>query len=286
MKRFAFTFLFGMMVAAMAAQITPYMTEQPFTGTKEPRQGAAAYKNLLFQFHNANPLIEIYDLKAKNRIGEIRLEPEKIIHCNNANFSTWKVNKNDPFPVLYLSSERDQRIMAYRITNTSGKWAIEKLQTIYLPNKDEASVYFTNLILNAKKKTVWITGYTRNDWRNPIEGNKVRYIEMKLPELSAGDVHLDYKDCLSQFSLPHYVATQGAVFYKGKIWQAYGINKTNNFFFIINPETGKIERRFSMAQAGSIEEPEGTFVYKGKMMVVTCNPGNIYYVKDFKEIKQ
>ena len=285
MKKLTFILLFCLGIISLQAQVKPYMTEQPFTGTTEPRQGVAVYKSTLFQFHNANPLIEIYNLDTKAKLGEIRLEPEKIVHCNNANFSNEKYDKADPFPILYVSSERDQRIFAYRVTNQNGQWGVTKLQTIYLPKKEEASMYFTNLILNTGKKTLWITGYTRNSWNKPDNGNQVHYIQLKMPKISDGDVHLDYKDKISEFFLPHYTATQGAVFYKGKICQSYGITAKENFFFIINPQTGKIEKKWSMGQAGIDEEPEGAFVYKGKLMVLTCKNGNIYYVNDFKKIQ-
>ena len=41
------------------------------------------------------------------------------------------------------------------------------------------------------------------------------------------------------------------------------------------------EQEYGIGLAGITEEPEGTFVYRNKLMVVTCVPGNIYYVSDF-----
>ncbi len=277
-----FVFMFGFLVG-IHAQVNPFMTEEPFTSTKQSRQGAACYKNLLFQFHNANTLIEIFDLKQQKRIQEIVLPSEPVIHCNNANFGSKKYDSKDKFPLLYVSSERDQRIITYRVTESNGKYDVQKVQTMYLPNSDDASYYYTNLVVDGKGNKLWITGYTRHSWNKPDNGNQLRYAQFELPDVSEGDVKLDYKNCVSQFNLPFRIATQGAVFHKGKICQAFGCRQNETNFIIIDPKTGTIEKEYSIGGAGITEEPEGTFVYKNKLMVVTCDPGNIYYVKDFLE---
>ena len=262
----------------------PYMTQPPFTGTKESRQGGAAYKNIYFQLHNANPLIEIFNLKTKQKIQEIRLTPEKVIHCNNANFGPYKM-KGDKFPLLYISSERDQRIDVYRVQENGGVYSVKKIQTIKLPDKDVASQYFTNLILDNKNKTVWITGYTRNFWNKADDGNQLRYIQLRLPKPEDGDVSLSYEDRVSEFYLPFYIATQGAFLHKGKIHQAFGIARGNdNIFRVINPHTGTIEQEYTMYGVDVHEEPEAAIFYKGKPMVITVR-GNHYWVKDFKRVK-
>lgn len=283
MRKLLFTLFLTGTLSALQAQVRPFMTEEPFTLTKQARQGAACYKNLLFQFHNANPLVEIFDLKEQKRIYQIELEPEPVIHCNNANFGSVKYDKKDPFPLLYVSSERDQRIITYRVTHEAGKYGLQKVQTIFLPNSDEASYYYTNLIIDSKQNKLWITGYTRHSWNKPDGGNQLRYVQFDLPKVSDGDVVLDYKNCISEFRLPFRIATQGAVFHKGKICQAFGCNQKDTNFIIVNPKTGHIEKEYSIGGAGIKEEPEGTFVFKNKLMVVTCVPGNIYYVSDFVE---
>ena len=282
MKKILFSILLFSCVAGLQAQVKPFMTEERVTLTKQPRQGAACYKNLLFQFRNANPLIEIYDLKQQKRIQQIELEPEPVIHCNNGNFGKKKFDKKDKFPLLYVSSERDQRIITYRVTESNGKYAVQKVQTIYLPNSDEASYYYTNLIVNGKDNKLWITGYTRHSWNKADNGNQLRYVQFELPDVKEGDVTLDYKNCVSEFCLPFRVATQGAIFYKGKLCQAFGCKQDETNFIIINPKTGKVEKEYSIGGAGITEEPEGTIVYKNKLLVVFVT-GNIYYVSDFLE---
>ncbi len=281
MKHLFCLFLLAGLLPTLRAQVKPYMTEEPFTSTKQPRQGAACYGKLLFQFHNANPLIEIYDLKQRRRIQQIELPPEPVIHCNNVNFGSRKFDRKDKLPLLYVSSERDQRIVVYRVTESNGRYAVQKVQTITLPNSDEASYYYTNLIVDGKNNKLWITGYTRHSWNKADNGNQLRYVQFELPDVSAGDVSLDYAQCISEFRLPFRVATQGAVIHKGRICQAFGCKQQETNFIIINPRTGQVEQEYGIGLAGITEEPEGTFVYRNKLMVVTCVPGNIYYVSDF-----
>lgn len=274
----AFCLLNVTAIMAQTKQLKPMMAEESFAQfTKEPRQGAAAYKHWLFQFHNANPLIEIYNLKTQKREATILLPPEPVVHCNNAAFSNQKYDRHDPFPLLYISSERDQRVLVYRIIRDgSGAFGLDKVQTIFLPDKHEAHYYFTNLILDVKGQSLWITGYTQNAWNKPDGGNQVRYVELPLPDWKSGDIHLTYEQRKSEFYTPYHIATQGAVFHKGKIYHTYGYNAENNRLRIINPKTGQIEQNIRLGEWGVTEEPEGAFVYKGKVMFVTCAHGYVY----------
>ncbi len=285
MKKFALFFLFaGISILSLQAQkAVPYMT-QPASSINH-RQGGAVYRNLYFQFHDGNPGVEVFDLNTRQKVQEIPMTKDPVIHCNNVNFGFQKYSKKDMFPLLYVSSERDARWDVYRVQGKVGQLTLTKVQEIRLPDPKESSCYFPNLIIDHKRKSAWVSVFTSNSWWKP-EGNSVKYIQMRVPSIEEGSlVRLDYRDSLSSCTLSRFhVATQGAVVHKGKICQAYGVNKKNNGFLIIDPKDGSIEREWSMSTAGlGDEEPEAAIFWKGKLMSISVL-GNHYWVRDFAEV--
>ena len=83
--------------------------EYLFTETHEVKdssvQGAAVYGKYLFQFNNYRERCAIYDLETGKLVQTIELERDKLLHCNNANFSRQYYDGSDPFPLLYISME-------------------------------------------------------------------------------------------------------------------------------------------------------------------------------------
>ena len=262
------------------AQVKPYMSEGP-SPTKEARQGSCAYGNYFFQFHNSNATIEIFNLQTKQKLQTIEQTPVTAQHCNTVCFGTQKWNKGNRFPVLYVSTERDQKILVYRILGDDGQFNIQTVQTIYLPTCDAMGVYFPNPAIDGKGNKLWLTGFNLNSWKKSDGGNHIRYIQLPLPDLKGGDVTLDLNKKISEFTLPFTYATQGLVFHKGKIIQAYGASNNTNIVRVLNPKTGKVEKEFYPHKFGMDEEPEGTFIYKNKPMISSVQ-GNLFFVDQFK----
>lgn len=282
MKRFSlFLLLFACVIGNSIAKVEPYLNEG-LNPSKEARQGAAAYKDYFFQFHNANPIIEIFNLKTKKHLQNIELTPVKLHHCNNVNFGTSFYKKGDKFPLLYVSTEHNQRILVYRLTEKDGIFAIQPVQTIHIPKSEEMGLYFPDSFIDGKGGYLWLHGYTANSWQKPINDNHIRYIQLPLPKVSEGDVTINLNNKVKEFSMDFTYATQGVIFYKGKIIQAYGISHNTNRIRIVNPQTGKIEKEYLPHKLGMDEEPEAMFLYKGKPMIATIH-GHLFYVNQFKD---
>ncbi len=259
------------------AQSTPFFSEGPCTVTRQSRQGAACYDGVLFQFHNANGVIEIFDLNRGTKIDEI-IRPEVATqHCNTVAFGHERWAKGDRFPLIYVSTERDGRILVCRITEQNGHFAIDNVQNILLPTSEAMGLFFPNSIIDGKGKHLWLSGYSMNSWQKPIDDNHLRYIRFALPDPHDGDVTIDFAKKQHEFTLPFTYATQGVVFHKRRICQAYGVPKETIKFRIIKPRNGKIISEKDSEELGITDEPEGTFIHKGRLAVVTIN-GDCYYV--------
>ena len=255
--------------------------QQPASSTTQPRQGAAAYGGILFQFHNAHPVVDVIDLPNKRKLQEIALTAVSNHHCNNANFGTTRYAASDPFPLLYVSQEQGQAILAYRVTVDSGIYGLTLVQTLALPTSASMGLYYPNCIIDGQGDYLWLSGYSVYSWQSADNGNILRYIKLPLPSLSQGNVTLSLANTLQEFHLPFTYATQGAIYHQGKIYQAYGINNNTNLIRIINPLTGEVEQELHPCLRGMDEEPEGCFIYDGKPMITTIT-GKLYFVSEFE----
>lgn len=279
MKRFFLFFFFAFAVLLQAgAQGGPFFSEDKCTATRQSRQGAACYDGVLFQFHNANGVVEVFDLSRGVKLDEIVRPEVARQHCNTVAFGRKRWAKGDRFPLIYVSTERDDRILVCRITENSGRFSIETVQNILLPKSEEMGLYFPNSIIDGRGRHLWLSGYARNSWQKASDGNHLRYIRFALPDPHAGDVTIDFAKKQREFTLPFTYATQGVVFHKGRICQAYGVPKETIMFRVINPRNGKIVSEKRSAELGVADEPEGTFVYRNRLAVVTIL-GDCYYVE-------
>lgn len=251
--------------------------------TKEARQGSCAYKDYFFQFHNANCMVEIYNLKTKRHLQTIEQTPISAQHCNTVMFSKEKWDKRDRFPVIYVSTERDGKILVYRVLGEDGNMSFQTVQTIFLPACEDMGLYYPNPAIDSKHQKLWLTGFSCNTWKKAVPGNVVRYIQLPLPPLKGGDATLNLGQKLREFTLPFTYATQGLIYHKDKIIQSYGTDRNTNRVRIINPQSGKIEREYLPHKYGLDDEPEGTFMYKGRIMFSTVQ-GNLYFADQFKLI--
>ena len=279
MKKLLITGTISLLMTLYAsAQATPFFSEGQCTSTKESRQGAACYDGILFQFHNANDIIEIFDLNKGLKTGEIAQSPSPKQHCNTVAFGKKKWVKTDRFPLIYISTERDERILVCRIKETNGGFSIETVQNIFLPTSEDMGLYFPNSIIDGRHNYLYLSGYTQNSWQQPIDGNQLRYIQLPLPDPHAGDITLDLSKPQHEFTLPFTYATQGVVVHKGRICQAYGTSKRNIIFRKINPRNGRVTLQRNAEELGFEIEPEGTFIYKGRLAVVTIF-GDCYFIE-------
>lgn len=251
--------------------------KQTASSTKESRQGAAAFDGILFQFHNSNDVVDVYEIATGRKLQEIKLTRYAENHCNNVNFSSQKFSRKDRFPLLYVSTERANATFVYRVIEQDGQFSLLKIQTIHLPLPETMGLYFPNCIIDSKSNSYWLSGYSQNSWKSPANNNHLRYIRFRLPDFRKGDATIQIADALQEFTAQWVYATQG-VFIKGKrIYHSSGIEKDNILLRVINTKTGRIEKAYHPFAKGITSEPEGAFLLNGHP-TIACQNGHVYQI--------
>lgn len=257
--------------------------QQPSSSTSESMQGATVYGNILFQFHNNNLIADVIDMATQTKIQEMSYVETTTNHANNACFGMEKFAQTDYFPLLYLSRNKVNGIYVYRITGTRGNYRMQQVQKIDV-TCSKGSYYYTDCMVDTVGGCIWLNGYLQSNWTSDdgSGNNLVKYAKVRLPKLAEGDVTLDAGVALQQFTIPWTYATQGSMFYNGRIHQMFGITGSTNMYRLINPETEKIEKVVYPWHFEMDKEPESIFVYNGEILFSTIQ-GEIYRVSDFDQ---
>ena len=242
--------------------------EYLFTETHEVKdssvQGAAVYGKYLFQFNNFRERCAVYDLEADKLVQTIELERDKLLHCNNANFSRQYYDESDPFPLLYISMENilKHNVMVYRLTGKEGDLRMEPVQTITWPKPEDCGCYYPNVILDNENGKIIQMGYTQNNF-HVAEGNKLIIRVYPLPSRENGDVTFTPADAEKTFELPCVTATQGAFCRNNRIYQIYGINLQEGLSLrVIDLDREKFVTCVDLPDIGIKSEQEGIGFYK------------------------
>lgn len=234
------------------------------------RQGAAIFDKYLFQCHNGNRTIAIYDMESQQLIEEVLTHAESpTYHCNNAGFGKNRFSKSDFFPLLYISMEniKEHKVLVFRIEKEP-HFKISCVQTITFPAPAEIGVYYPNMVLNNDKGELIQMGYKQNSYKSYTADNRIEIVRYKLPELAEGNVTLKADDMLDRFDIPCVTATQGAFCKKGRIYQVYGApgGDWGIHFQCINLKKKEVEILDDLEARGFPTEPEGFSLYKGDMI--------------------
>ena len=238
------------------------------------RQGCAYYNGLLFVFHDSNDIIEIYDVDEKRLINIVDMTDGGFshyqYHCNNANFGNKKYDKNDPFPLLYVSMEHlnQHRILVFRIIGSMDNMKFKLVQTIILPEPSQILLYYPNCYIDTEKNSMWVSGYSTNNYHfSP--NNHLIYLRFNLPEVNDGDiVELKKTDIQKTNEFYSITATQGGCFYNGRLFQVFGILEPR-YLVVFNQEESKIKKMLRLDLADY--EPEGLYVKDGAIYYTTQN---------------
>lgn len=245
------------------------------------RQGAAIFDKYLFQCHNANRTIAIYDMETQQLIEEVHTDAaSKTYHCNNAGFGKARFDKSDFFPLLYISMEniKEHKVLVFRIQKGT-QFKVSCVQTITFPAPEEIGVYYPNMVLNNDKGELIQMGYKQNSYKSSTPDNRIEIVRYKLPSLSEGNVTLKADDILGRFDIPCITATQGAFCKKGKIYQVYGApgGEWGIHFQCINLKKQKVEILDDLEAKGFPTEPEGFSVYNGDFICCGIN-GSVFKI--------
>ena len=279
MKRFLT--LVSVLWTVMGAAQTTVSFEKIFfeTHSREQNyniQGASITGAKLFQLHDGNKPMAVYNMKNGAFISEIAVEPVKTWHNNTAQFSDIYYEKGDAYPLLYVSQEniKEHKAVVYRIKeDKGGSFTAEIVQTIIFPEPIEMGLYYPNLALDLDAGFIYLTGFSWASWNKPERCNAVQLLRFRLPSPHEGPVvKLWTKDILERYCTDFKVATQGATIYGGKLYQVFG-GPGNSCLVCTDLSTG--EELFKSELNGIPGEPEGLGIYKGRL-IVSCNDGEVY----------
>ena len=239
-------------------------------------QGASIAEGKLFQLHDGNKPIVIYDMKDGSFEREVLVEPVKTWHNNTASFSNTRYEENDPYPLLYASQENvaEHKTVVYRFTEgTDDTLEASIVQTIIFPEPIEMGLYYPNIALDVESGFIYLTGFNWESWKKPERGNGVQVLRFRLPSPKEGPViKLWTKDILARYCYDFKLATQGATSQGGMLYQVFGL-PGNTCLVCIDLSTG--EEVFRSELNGIPGEPEGLGIHEGHL-IVSCNDGNVY----------
>lgn len=240
-------------------------------------QGAAMFDRYFFQFHTDNAEIEVYDVESKTLVQKLTLTPGNN-HAGSGGFGVERVSSTDVFPVLYISSMDENKVYAYRITGTSGNYAMKLTQTISLP-QGSSLMYLPNCAIDTKNNELILFGYSKNSW-SVSSGNESIIARYELPKLADGDVSLEASQALDVFRLPFIYAEQGACASAGRLYLSYGNTATKGGLLQIDLQKKAIISTLDFSFLGEVE-PEGVGIYDNYMWVSFQKPNQTIYKLSF-----
>ena len=239
-------------------------------------QGASITDGKLFQLHDGNKPMAVYDMKNGSFICEMEVEPTKTWHNNTASFSNVYYEDGDTYPLLYVSQEniKEHKAVVYRIKDVKGGGMIaEIVQTIIFPEPIEMGLYYPNLALDLDTGYLYLTGFSWASWNKPERGNAVQLLRFRLPSPKEGPVVKFWtKDILERYCFDFKVATQGAAIRGGKLYQVFG---GPGYSYLVCTDLSTGTEEFKSELNGIPGEPEGLGFYNDRI-IVSCNDGEVY----------
>jgi len=238
-------------------------------------QGGTNFGKYYFQFENGNKNVRVVDLSKKEIIQVVPMpNPNSKYHCNAAAFGVDYYDKNDRFPLLYVSNENIacHDTIVYRITGDDGKMVLEAVQNIIFDTPNgENNRYYPNIAVDRKDRyLICLSLSLPNENSHWSELTSVTYDLYEIPSVYQMEVNLTYKNAVKSHTYEPILATQGSFTKYGKLFQASGIENNDSIYLkIFDIETGNIDYSVNIGKNTVIKtEPEAVFDYDNKMYLV------------------
>jgi hypothetical protein len=242
-------------------------------------QGAACFGDYLFQFtsQNQSPNIHgVFIINLRNKVVEeyVDLGFDINFHNSNASFGKDYYHEGDLFPILYLSENyapnNYYKIHAYRIlVNNDGNYSFHIVQNIEMPDlKYMDNMLYPHAFIVNENNTLWIEGVS-------ADNKTTIYKEFHTPSLSEGDCLIPYNCLLRSVYIPREdVTDQSYLICENRSYQIMGFTE-DALLCIINLLDNAVERVFHFRDFGIQKEPEGIFIWDGRLCV-SFHTGEIY----------
>ena len=266
-------------------------------------QSAANYGKYLFMVQDKLAGITLYDLEQKKPLFHLSLSPQEepnfaghvLYHCNNSNFGVEFYDKDDMFPLLYISQRQVKEgkralLTVFRILPHFGKeseidsFSIERVQRIYMPPMTKKNRMGTpNVSIDHAKNTI-VTYSRYNNSKSEI--NQMGCVSrLRLPSLrnASGEiqetVYLNDEDILDSFDTGWKMTNAQGGFVHGDllvIGQGYPTKKhTPINIHVMDLKNHKTLGTTNIYAMGFNDEPEGVFLFNGKVMISSVKK-NLY----------
>lgn len=231
-------------------------------------QGADSYGVFLFQFHNANAAVNIYNLREKVFVETVEMIANKSNHCNNASFSRVFFNGIDEFPLLYVSGDSGtyNHVQVYRITRVGTSFTFTQIQEIILPKATkENNLYWSGVVVDNDNNCMYI--YANK--------NRAQIAKLNIPDINQEEVVLTDEDVLDIYTVEKFNHQQGAVINNGKMYVFDGVPQwgDTNYLRIIDLEKKVDFAKINITEKGLKAEPEGAFIFNDILYCATNNSG-------------
>ena len=231
-------------------------------------QGAASYKDYHFQFQHSNNKIFICNLSTKQYINTLELPAINSNHCNNISFSNIFYDKNDEFPLLYVSGSRSgthNHVQVYRITRYQEDFQFTKIQEITLPESSDYNfLYWTGVAMDNENNYMYV-------YANYFNGQIAKF---KIPNLNQTEVTLSNTDILELFPVWGFTHQQGAIIKNNVMFVLDGAPRAGdtNYLRLISLKDKKDQIIYNMTEAGYGNlEYEGITFYNDSTILITAN---------------
>lgn len=264
-----------------------------FASNGHSHQSAAAFGDYAFFITDRRSALYFYDLNSKRMISVTNLGAmdEKtggyyLYHCNQMTFGIDFFDKNDPFPLLYISQRaRDDnrcivevfRLLPKTMNSIYTSLDVELVQTIYFPIMTiENSLGRVNCAIDNLNFLLYTYSYSTIN--SDSNRGKCRISCFNIPKISEKEVILNDEDIIDSFSLDYSgINSQGGCIKDGYLYIGQGYSSVGIYLNIIDLQKKKLQNRIDLLHQGIAWEPEGCFVYQGNIMISSGN--NIWQFK-------
>lgn len=227
---------------------------------KGSTQGFAIYGRYGFSVHDKGECVVI-DLKRKRFISKFTLEGNTG-HCNNASFGVERYSEESPFPLLYVTECRGDRVCYVNDVTLTGSRMVQKI------------CYDGN---DATGPADWAVDRANRLIYFYCTVNNVRTLKwFALPRLTdsdaSGEVHLTDEDTLGSVTAGDITIPQGSLIHRGRAYLPDGIPPRTTRLHVTDIESGASLTTIDLSHTGL--EPEGVAVRRRWLYLSYHTPRN------------
>lgn len=252
----------GEIVFSESVNYDAYSFETLFTPSVPNMQGFDIFDDYIFQFRASSSLSNIMctiDMDSgsilQNNI------TAKSDHGDSASFSDEYYDENDPFPLLYVTSDTTPcKVYVNRVTTTSS----ELIKTLLFPLAKAG--YYAAHAYDVGNEIMYIVGYSENNYQSDNDGsNKTLVSVWDMNDLTDNGDGTFTPEFIRSFTRTFIYVMQGQQFHDGMIWIASGYGNKQSYIYAISPVDGRLLHTVDL---NTTTEVEGmSFISPNEMVV-------------------